>query len=142
VRIAAMANALNLFEGKPSCPLTAAAVRRLGFGKRATFSIVVAAIAGRAEGYALFYPGYDVESAAPGFHLADLLVEESYRRQGLGRALIVALAAECKRRGGRWIEWHAMVDNPAAATFYERIGAKRAELWTFHLEGKALSRFR
>jgi hypothetical protein len=77
--IAAMANALNLFEGKPPCPLTAAAVRRLGFGKR---------------------------------------------------------------RGGRWIEWHAMVDNPAAVTFYECIGAKRAELWTFHLEGKALARFR
>lgn len=136
-----MANTLTLFEGKPPCPLTAGDVRRQGFGDRALFSVMVAEIERRAEGYALFYPGFDVESASRGLHMADLFVEAPFRRQGIGRALIASLVAECKRQGGQWIEWHSMTDNPTAIAFYERIGAKRDPLIPFRLGRTALARW-
>jgi len=138
-RIAEMADALNRFEGKPPCPLQADDVVRLGFGDRPLFSVLIAECAGRAEGYALFYPGYDVESASSGAHLVDLYVETAFRGQGVGRALIEAVARASKQRGASWVAWHVMEKNAPGIAFYEAVGAKREPLLAYHFDRKALA---
>ena len=62
------------------------------FGSTARFSVLLAEQAGRAVGYAAFHRSYDTDHAAKGFYLQDLYVEPDVRRQGIGRALLAAVA--------------------------------------------------
>ena len=80
---------------------------------------------GKIVGYALFYAGYDVDTASRGVHLADLFVAESARRRGVGRALVAAVARECRRTGGAWIAWFVQRDNREARAFYRALGARQ-----------------
>jgi GNAT superfamily N-acetyltransferase len=100
-----MAAALSAQEGKPPSRFTADHFRREGFGSGAVFTTLVAEVDNTIVGYALFYPGYDVESASRGLHLADLYVVETARRQGVGRALLAAVVRECRNARGQWVSW-------------------------------------
>ena len=121
--VAAMAAALSAHEGKPHGPFTAARFRREGFGRNAAFTTLVAR-AGRIVGYALFYAGYDVDTASRGVHLVDRFVTASARRSGVGRALVTAVARECIETGGAWIAWFVQRDNREARAFYRALGAR------------------
>jgi GNAT superfamily N-acetyltransferase len=121
--ISKMAAALNAYEGKPPLAFTAEDFRRDGFGPTAAFTTLIAERDGAAMGYVLFYPGYDVESAARGIHLADLYVKESARHQGIGRALLAAVVRECRDIRGTWVAWFVEKGNVEGQWFYQRIGA-------------------
>ena len=99
--------------------------RREGFGRKAAFRTLVAEIDGEPVGYALFYFGYDVDTASRGAHLADLFVAKSRRRAGIGRALVAAVREECRRAGGSWVAWFVQRDNLEALAFYRVLGAER-----------------
>jgi GNAT superfamily N-acetyltransferase len=121
--IARLAAALNAHEGKPPLNFTAEDFRRDGFGRDAAFNTLIAERDGEIIGYALFYPGYDVESASRGLHLADLYVIEPARHQGIGRALLAAVVRQCLEAGGKWIAWLVERGNTEGQRFYEAIGA-------------------
>ena len=70
---------------------------------------------GRPVGYALFYPSYDTEHAARGLYLQDLYVVPEARRQGIGRALMAAVARACQADGGCYLFWNALERNARAA---------------------------
>ena len=122
--VAAMAAALAAHEGKPKGPFTAARFRREGFGRKAAFRTLVATAGGEVVGYVLFYPGYDVDTASQGVHLADLFVVKSARRKGVGRALMAAAARECRKARGAWVAWFVQRDNREAHAFYHALGAR------------------
>jgi len=82
---------------------------------------MVAELDGYAVGYAVYYPGYDTDSATRGIYLADLYVDESRRRQGLGRALLAGLAAEARSDGARWMFWSVLKRNRGARRFYKKV---------------------
>src|SRR5262245_15799286 len=117
-RIAAMAAELLAYEGKPPASFTAADVRRDGFGRKRAFSVLVAEERRTLVGYALFHPGYDPDTGSRGMLVADLFVAARARRRGLGRALLAAVAHECKRAGGRWLFWFVAPTNRTARAFY------------------------
>jgi len=119
--IARMARALSIADGGRPSRFTAESYRRDGFGEDAAFSTMVAELDGYAVGYAVYYPGYDTDSATRGIYLADLYVDESRRRQGLGRALLAGLAAEARSDGARWMFWSVLKRNRGARRFYKKV---------------------
>lgn len=134
--VAKMAAALNAHEGRPPLDFSADDFRRDGFGPKAAFSALVAEERGAVVGYALFYPGYDVETAARGIHVADLFVDEASRRRGVGRALLATVARRCREAEGKWISWAVVKDNREGHGFYRAIGAEEdsnTPFWT-HLD--------
>jgi len=127
-------------EGKSAARLTVADVLAQGFRERARFSVLLAEDAGRALGYALFYPSYDSEHAARGLYLQDLFVVPEARRRGVGRALIAAVARACQADGGCYLFWNALANNDAGRAFYRRIGAREEPVVTLSLQPDALRR--
>lgn len=119
--IAAMAHALSVSDGGRPSKFSAEAFRRDGFGDRPAFHAMIAFADGVPAGYAVYYWGYDTDSATRGVYLADLFVDEAQRRRGIGRALIKTVARHAREQGGRWIFWSVLRRNRAARRFYKRV---------------------
>ena len=99
--------------------------------------------AGKPEalGYALFFPTFSSFLASTGVWLEDLFVREEHRGEGVGRALLEAVAAVAAERGGERLEWSALDWNEPALGFYRKIGAETMGEWITHrLDGEALAR--
>ena len=119
--VSRMARALSLADGGRASSFTAESFQRDGFGDDPAFRALIAEWDGDTAGYAIYYAGYDTDSATRGLYLADLFVAERHRRRGIGRALIAAVAGECRRGGGRWMFWSVLRRNKAGRRFYRRI---------------------
>jgi GNAT superfamily N-acetyltransferase len=92
-------------------------------------------------GYAVFYPTFSSFLAIQGVWLEDLFVRPAHRGAGVGRALLAAVAARVRERGGQRLEWSALDWNELALGFYRRIGAQTMNEWVTHrLVGEGLER--
>jgi GNAT superfamily N-acetyltransferase len=115
------------------------------FGKRPAAEALIAerpSSSGGVEvlGYALFFPTFSSFLAGTGVWLEDLFVRPADRGEGVGRALLAAVAACVRERGGERLEWAALDWNELALGFYRRIGAKTMNEWITHrLDGDALT---
>lgn len=131
--VARMAAALSAHEGADPPPFDADTVRRWAFGPDRRFDGLVAELTGRTVGYALFHDGFHVGQGAPGLFLMDLYTDPTVRRRGVGRALMDALTAVARSRGGTWIVWQAHPENREALAFYRAIGGRRYRAMDFEL---------
>ncbi len=92
-------------------------------------------------GYALFFPTFSSFLTSTGVWLEDLFVRPSYRGEGVGRALMSAVAGRTRELGGERLEWAALDWNELALGFYRRLGAETMGEWITHrLDGAALER--
>jgi GNAT superfamily N-acetyltransferase len=94
---------------------------------------VAGALVGRADGemvgYALYFFTFSSFIGRPGIWLEDLYVRPAFRRQGLGRAMIEAVARiGAERHCGRF-EWTALNWNKNALDFYKKLGAQMMDEW-------------
>lgn len=93
-------------------------------------------------GFVLFFPNYSTFLAKPGFYIEDLFVREPYRRRGLGKALLSAVAAQTARLGMGRVEWCVLDWNENAIRFYESMGAEVMQDWRLcRLTGPALQAY-
>jgi GNAT superfamily N-acetyltransferase len=76
---------------------------------------------GKAIGLAHFRPFARPLAASVGGFLDDLFVTPGWRGQGIGEALIEAVAAEGRRRGWVVLRWITAEDNARARALYDRI---------------------
>ena len=132
---------LATYEDEPhavtSSPQTLA---RDGFGKDPQFAALIAEVAGKAVGFALYTFNYSVWTGARGIFIEDIWVVPEQRRGGVARALMVALAKECRARGYRRIDLNVLDWNPARG-FYEKIGCRWIRNWLpYRLSGGALDK--
>ena len=67
------------------------------------------------------------EPEAGGF-LADIFVEEAYRGQGLGTALVTALRGWFHEHGLNYFEWHVTAENESALRFWESLGGRYVQI--------------
>ena len=132
---------LATYEDEPhavtSTPQTLA---RDGFGKDPQFAALIAEIAGKPVGFALYTFNYSVWTGARGIFIEDIWVVPEQRRGGVARALMVALAKECAAKGFKRIDLNVLDWNPARG-FYEKIGLRWIKNWLpYRLSGAALAK--
>ena len=77
----------------------------------------------KAAGFALFFETFSTFLGRRGVWLEDLFVRREYRGAGLGKELLIAVAAIAVTRGCARFEWSVLDWNTAAIGFYERVGA-------------------
>jgi GNAT superfamily N-acetyltransferase len=108
------------------------------FERRAA-EVVIGYSGDEPAGFAIFFRTFSTFLGVPGMYLEDLFVRPQFRRQGLGRQLLVHLARiAAERRYGR-IEWSVLDWNELAIGFYTALGAKPMDEWTvFRLTGDSL----
>jgi GNAT superfamily N-acetyltransferase len=135
-----LARGLSMTDGGRPSRLTVEAYRRDGFGERPAFHALVATADGSIVGYALFFPGYDTDRAARGVYLADLYVDQPWRRQGVGRALMQAVARACRDSGGSWMFWSVLKRNRAARRFYRALAPELRDVVLCAALGDSFSR--
>ncbi len=86
-------------------------------------------------------PRFSSFLASTGIWLEDLFVRPAHRRAGVGRALLTAVAARLRERGGARLEWAALDWNEPALSFYSVLGARTMPEWITHrLVGEDLDR--
>lgn len=109
------------------------------FGERPAAEALIAEVDGEPAGYAIFFQTFSSFLAVPGIWLEDLFVRPTSRRHGVGRALLAAVAAHARERGGR-LEWSALDWNELALDFYASLGAQQMKQWITHrLTGEELA---
>jgi diamine N-acetyltransferase len=77
-----------------------------------------------------------------GIFLEDLYVAPAYRGLGIGKALLLALAAKARDAGG-FLEWQVLDWNTPSIEFYKSLDVTFMPDWiTCRLEGEALEKAR
>jgi GNAT superfamily N-acetyltransferase len=66
----------------------------------------------------------DVFDQEPSGFLADIYVDEAYRGQGIGRALVEAMTDWFRKQGVRYFEWNVAARNPDARAFWQAVGGQ------------------
>jgi GNAT superfamily N-acetyltransferase len=107
-------------------------LHRALFGERPAAEALIAQVGAETAGYALYFPTFSTFLAIEGVWLEDLFVRPAHRRGGVGRALLAAVAAVVRERGGERLEWSALDWNELALGFYRGIGAQQMSEWITH----------
>ena len=111
------------------------------FGPRPMAEVIIGEIDGQPEGFALFFHNFSTFEGRPGIYLEDLFVQPEARGSGLGKALLVHLAALAVERGCARLEWWVLDWNEPAIGFYRKLGARPMDEWTtMRVDGDALQR--
>ncbi|KFX28473.1 GNAT family N-acetyltransferase [Ralstonia solanacearum] len=105
------------------------ALRTMLFGPRPVGEAVLAEVAGRAVGFALFFHNFSTFLCKPGLYLEDLFVEPAWRGHGIGKALLVHLARLARERDCGRFEWSVLDWNAPSIAFYEAMGADVLPDW-------------
>jgi GNAT superfamily N-acetyltransferase len=132
---------LSTYEDEPHAVTASPQIlARDGFGKDPQFAALIAEIAGKPVGFALYTFNYSVWTGARGIFIEDIWVVPEQRRGGVARALMTALAKECVVRGYKRIDLNVLDWNPARG-FYEKIGLRWIKNWLpYRLSGEALEK--
>jgi len=101
---------------------------RDGFGENPRFRALIAEWDGHPAGYAVFF-GYYSTWAGRGLFLEDLFVREAFRKRGIGRALLAAVARIAVDEHCYGIHWEVLDWNQKAIELYRKMGATFRDQW-------------
>lgn len=111
------------------------------FGERPAAEVLIGEIDGTPQGFALFFHNFSTFEGRPGIYLEDLFVRPDARGAGLGKALLVRLAALARSRGCARFEWSVLDWNEPSIGFYKSLGARMMDDWRImRVDGEALDR--
>lgn len=120
-------NELAHFENEPDA--VAVTVNELSRDyESGLFDCLIATLNDHVVGMALYYHRYSTWKGKT-IHLEDLIVTESARGKGIGKALLDALIAIAKEEKVRRLEWCVLDWNTDAIAFYEKTGAAVLKDW-------------
>ena len=109
------------------------------FEGRRVAEVVLAELAGKPVGFALFFHNFSTFLGQPGIYLEDLYVTPAMRGKGVGTALLSFLARLACERGCGRLEWAVLDWNQPAITFYRNLDAQPMHEWTvFRVTGPSL----
>jgi GNAT superfamily N-acetyltransferase len=137
-----MIYALAEFEhAVDQCTVTETQIATALFGDPPTVYGHVAEVDGEIAAMALWFVNFSTWDGVAGIYLEDLFVRPQFRRRGLARALLAALAAECVQRGYSRLSWAVLNWNADAITLYDGVGGEPQDEWTtYRLSGAPLAR--
>jgi GNAT superfamily N-acetyltransferase len=136
-----MIHALAEFERAANeCTVTETQVSTALFGNSPTVHGHVAEVDGEVAAMALWFVNFSTWDGVAGIYLEDLFVRPRFRRRGLARALLAALAAECIDNRYTRLSWAVLNWNSDAVALYDGIGAEPQSEWTtYRLSGPRLA---
>jgi GNAT superfamily N-acetyltransferase len=144
-QILAFVRDLAIYEREPDAVLaTEADLLRDGFGANKRFDCVIAELTGdeksTAAGFALYFYNYSTWRGHAGIYLEDLYVSPEYRGKGIGKALLVHVAAIAVAEGCPRFEWSVLDWNTPSIDFYQQLGAVMKSEWKgMQVSGDALA---
>jgi GNAT superfamily N-acetyltransferase len=104
--ITEMIHALAEFEhAADQCTVTETQISAALFGERPTVYGHVVEVDDEVAAMALWFVNFSTWDGVGGIYLEDLFVRPGFRRRGLARALLAALAGECVRQGYTRLSW-------------------------------------
>ena len=110
------------------------------FGPHPSAQALVAESGGEVIAFAVCFPTFSTFLGKPGLWLEDLYVRPAFRRQGVGRRLLLEVAAAARARGCGRLEWAVLDWNARAIDLYRSLGAVPLAEWTtMRLTGEALA---
>lgn len=133
---------LAAFEREPDAvEVTIEELEEEGFGQDPFFTCFVAEIHGEIVGIALVYYRFSTWKGRS-IHLEDLIVKESFRKYGIGKALYSQVLKFASEQGIRRVEWVVLKWNANAIEFYEKTGAKILKEWHIaQIDDKSIDTF-
>jgi GNAT superfamily N-acetyltransferase len=118
-----------------------AQLRATLFGVRPAAEVLLAEVGELPVGFALYFQSYSTFLGKPGLYLEDLFVRPTARKQGIGAALMSALARIAVQRNYGRFEWSVLDWNAPALDFYRGLEAVPLEQWQIHrLTGAPLAK--
>lgn len=99
-----------------------------GFGPNAIYCAFVAENEGGIIGMALYYTKYSTWKGKA-IYLDDIIVNEKYRRYGIGGKLFEEVIKVCKQMGVRKIDWQVLDWNEQAIQFYKKYNTVFSSEW-------------
>lgn len=136
-----MIHALAAFEhAADQCTVTENQIGAALFEDPPTVHGHLAEVDGEIAAMALWFLNYSTWDGVAGIYLEDLFVRPEFRRRGLARALLAALASECVQRGYTRLSWAVLNWNADAIALYDGIGGQPQNEWTtYRLSGASLA---
>ena len=133
---------LARYEKLPDeCHVTADQLHAAVFAPRPAVFAQVGIVDGEVAGFAMWFLNFSTWEGVHGIYLEDLYVRPQHRGSGLGRSLLLHLAAIAVDRGYARVEWSVLDWNTPSIDFYASLGAVPMDGWTtFRLSGPALAR--
>jgi GNAT superfamily N-acetyltransferase len=107
----------------------AGSLRAALFGGQPVAYALVGRVGDAVAGYAIYYRTFSTFVGRPGIYLEDLYVRPQFRKCGLGRAMLEAVARASIDLGGGRLEWAALNWNENALRFYRGLGARVMDDW-------------
>ena len=115
---------LAAYEKKPDkAVVTEEDLLRDGFGPQPKLRVLLAHWRNQIAGYASFFYFYSTFQGRPALFLEDLFVLERFRRQGIGKSLLSAVANLAIEENCFGMRWEVLDWNRPAIDFYEKLGA-------------------
>ncbi len=139
--ITAMIHELAEFErAAADCTVTETQMRTALFGDQPIAHAHVVEVDGAAAATAVWFCNFSTWDGVAGVYLEDLYVRPAFRRRGLARKLLSALAAECVERGYTRLSWAVLNWNVDAIALYDTVGGKPQTQWTtYRVSGPELA---
>lgn len=139
--ITAMIHELAEFErAADECSVTEKQMAAALFGDSPTVHGHVAECDGRIAAMALWFLNFSTWDGVAGIYLEDLYVRPPFRRRGLARGLLAALAQECVRNGYSRLSWAVLNWNTDAIALYDGVGGRPQSQWTtYRVSGAELA---
>jgi GNAT superfamily N-acetyltransferase len=139
--LTAMIHELAEFErAAEECTVTEDHLRTALFGDPPTVYGHIAEVDGEAAAGALWFRNFSTWDGVAGIYLEDLYVRPRFRRRGLARAMLSALARECVEAGYTRLSWAVLNWNVNAIALYDAVGGQPQTQWTtYRVSGSALS---
>ncbi len=128
-RVLELINELAVFENEPDAvEVTIEELEENGLGDDSLFKCFVGLYNNKIEGISLCYPRFSTWKGKT-IHLEDLIVTESMRGKGLGKALYDQVLQYAYDQKVRRVEWVVLDWNTNAIDFYEKTGATMIKDW-------------
>jgi GNAT superfamily N-acetyltransferase len=136
-----MIHELAQFEhAADQCTVTETQISTALFGSSPKVHGHVAEVDGEVAAVALWFLNFSTWDGVAGIYLEDLFVRPGFRRLGLARALLAALAGECVDNGYTRLSWAVLNWNTEAIALYDGVGGEPQNEWTtYRVSGPPLA---
>lgn len=129
--IVAMIGELAEFErAADECTVTEKQISTALFGADPVGFCHIAEVDGEPAAIAVWFRNFSTWDGVAGVYLEDLYVRPAFRRRGLARKLLSALAAECVEHGYTRLSWAVLNWNVDAIALYDAVGGVPQTEWT------------